>query len=113
MSNNYLGYHFTVTPKEPGSEILVAQLGELPFESFVETETGVIAYIQKQLWADDILDDLHLMSSPEFEISYTIEEIEQVNWNEEWEKNFEAIDVDGKCHVRALFTRRPMPNMIL
>lgn len=103
MSNNYLGYHFTVTPKELGSEILVAQLGELPFESFIESETGVIAYIQKQLWADDILDDLHILSSPEFEISYTIEEIEQVNWNEEWEKNFEAIDVDGKCHVRAPF----------
>ncbi len=103
MSNNYLGYHFIVTPKEPGSEILVAQLGELPFESFVETETGVIAYIQKQLWADNVLEDLHILSSPEFFVSYTIEEIEQVNWNEEWEKNFEAIDVDGKCHVRAPF----------
>jgi hypothetical protein len=34
--------------------------------------------------------------SPEFKISYTIEEIEQVNWNEEWEKNFEPIDVDGR-----------------
>lgn len=103
MSNNYLGYHFTVTPKEPGSEILVAQLGELPFESFVETEIGVIAYIQKQLWADNVLEDLHILTSPEFVISYSIEEIEQVNWNEEWEKNFEAIDVDGKCHVRAPF----------
>ena len=43
------------------------------------------------------------MTSPEFTISYTIEEIEQVNWNEEWEKNFEPIDVDGNCHVRAPF----------
>lgn len=103
MSNNYLGYHFKVEPKELGSEILVAQLGELPFESFIESDLGVIAYIQKQLWADDILDDLHILNSPEFVISYTIEEIEQVNWNEEWEKNFEAIDVDGKCHVRAPF----------
>jgi ribosomal protein L11 methyltransferase len=32
-----------------------------------------------------------------------LKKIEQVNWNEEWEKNFEAIDVDGKCHVRAPF----------
>ncbi|MDQ8014804.1 MAG: 50S ribosomal protein L11 methyltransferase, partial [Flavobacterium nitrogenifigens] len=38
-----------------------------------------------------------------FKIEYTIEEIDQVNWNEEWEKNFEPIDVDGKCHVRAPF----------
>jgi ribosomal protein L11 methyltransferase len=103
MSNTYLGYHFTVEPKELGSEILVAELGELPFESFVESEFGVTAYIQKQLWTDNILDDLFILNSPQFIISYKIEEIEQVNWNEEWEKNFDPIDVDGLCHVRAPF----------
>ena len=103
MSNNYLGYHFTVEPKELGSEILIAELGELPFESFIESEFGIVAYIQKQLWTEDILEDLYILNSPEFIISYKIEEIEQVNWNEEWEKNFEPIDVNGNCHVRAPF----------
>ncbi len=103
MANTYLGYHFTVEPKELGSEILVAELGEKPFESFTESDFGVVAYIQKQLWTEDVLEDIQILSSPEFTISYTIEEIEQVNWNEEWEKNFEPIDVDGKCHVRAPF----------
>ena len=103
MSNIYLGYHFQVEPKEFGSEILVAELGELPFESFIESEFGVIAYIQKQFWTENILEDLFILTSPEFVISYHVEEIEQVNWNEEWEKNFEPIDVDGLCHVRAPF----------
>jgi ribosomal protein L11 methyltransferase len=103
MSNVYLGFHFSVAPKELGSEILVAELGELPFESFIESDSGIVAYIQKPLCTPDILENLHILSSPEFVISYTIEEIEQVNWNEEWEKNFEAIDVDGTCHVRAPF----------
>ena len=103
MSNTYLGFHFAVEPKELGSEILVAELGELPFESFIESDFGVVAYIQKQFWTEDILEDLHILNSPEFVVSYTIEEIEQVNWNEEWEKNFEAIEVDGICHVRAPF----------
>jgi ribosomal protein L11 methyltransferase len=103
MSNIYLGYHFTVEPKELGCEILVAELGEKPFESFIETEFGVTAYIQKDLWSEDVLEDIFILNSPEFTISYTIEEIEQVNWNEEWEKNFDPIDVDGKCHVRAPF----------
>ena len=103
MSNIYLGYHFQVEPKELGSEILVAELGELPFESFIESEFGVIAYIQKQFWTEDILEDLFILTSPEFVISYHVEEIEQVNWNEEWEKNFEPIDVDGLCQVRAPF----------
>ena len=103
MSNIYLGFHFTVEPKELGSEILVAELGELPFESFIESEFGVVAYIQKQFWTENILEDVHILSSPEFVISCKIEEIEPVNWNEEWEKNFEAINVNEKCHVRAPF----------
>lgn len=103
MSNIYLAYHFSVEPKELGSEILIAELGEKPFESFMETENGFSAFIQKDLCTKNILDDIYLLHSPEFIISHTIEEIEQINWNEEWEKNFEPIDVGGKCHVRAPF----------
>lgn len=103
MSNIYLAYHFSVEPKELGSEILIAELGEKPFESFMETENGFSAFIQKDLCTKNILDDIYLLHSPEFTISHTIEEIEQINWNEEWEKNFEPIDVGGKCHVRAPF----------
>jgi ribosomal protein L11 methyltransferase len=103
MSNIYIGYHFTVEPKELGSEILIAELGETPFESFIETENGLSAYIQKQYWNEDILNDIQILESPEFKIEYTFEEIEQVNWNEEWEKNFEPIDVDDTCRVRAPF----------
>ena len=103
MSNIYIGYHFTINPVELGSEILIAELGEKAFESFIETETGISAFVQKDLWDTNILEDIQILSNPEFKIEYTFEEIEQVNWNEEWEKNFEPIDVDGKCHVRAPF----------
>lgn len=103
MAITYLGYHFSVEPKEPGSEILIAELGEKPFESFMETEFGFSAYIQKELCYDTILNGIYALESEEFKISYTVEEIAQVNWNEEWEKNFDPIDVDGKCHVRAPF----------
>jgi len=103
MSNIYIGYHFAIEPKELGSEILLAELGEKAFESFIETETGLSAYVQKDLWTEDILEDIFILGSDEFKITHTFEEIDQVNWNEEWEKNFEAIDVDGKCHVRAPF----------
>jgi ribosomal protein L11 methyltransferase len=99
----YIGYHFTVTPKEPGAEILMAELESTPFESFEETETGLSAYIQKQLWTEDVLKNIQILHSEEFEISYVVEEIEQVNWNEEWEKNFEPIEVDDTCRVRAPF----------
>ena len=115
MSQIYLGYHFTINPKKDsncpqtqqiGSEILIAQLGEKPFESFIETDSGIIAYIQQELCNEHVLKDILILSSPEFTISYTIEQIEPVNWNEEWEKNFEAINVDGKCYVRAPFHKK-------
>lgn len=106
MANVYLAYHFSVLPKELGSEILIAQLGEKAFESFVDTEEGVTAFVQKTLHTDDILNDVQILSSREFQISYRVEEIDQVNWNEEWEKNFEPIDVDGRCHVRAPFHQK-------
>lgn len=100
---SYIAYHFTIEPKNPGAEILIAELGEKAFESFEETENGVSAYVQEVLWTSDILDGIFILQSENFTIAYTKEHIEQVNWNEEWEKNFEPIDVEGICYVRAPF----------
>lgn len=103
MLNTYIAYHFKIEPKDPGAEILLAELGELAFDSFVETEEGLSAYIQNQLHTTDLLNDIYILNNPEFKITYHVEEIEQVNWNEEWEKNFEPINVDDLCYVRAPF----------
>ena len=103
MANTYIAYHFTIEPAELGSQILIAQLEETAFESFEETEEGVSAYVQKDVWSDNILKDIEILTDENFKISYTTNEIEPVNWNEEWEKNFSPIDVDGICHVRAPF----------
>lgn len=108
MSNAiYIGYQFKVEPLQPGTEILIAELGYAGFESFVETDDGVTAYIQKEEWNANILDDIYILTSDEFKISYMFEEIEQVNWNEEWEKNFNPIVVDDLCSVRAPFHEKP------
>jgi len=108
MSNTiYIGYQFKVEPLQPGTEILIAELGYAGFESFVETDEGVTAYIQKDEWNEDILKDIQILKSDEFAFSFTFEEIEQVNWNEEWEKNFNPIVVDDLCSVRAPFHEKP------
>ena len=105
---NYIEYDFTVSPLEMGSEILIAELAEVGFDSFVDTPMGIKAYIPKDSWNEQILQDIYLLSNPEFTISYQITEIEQVNWNEEWEKNFSPIVVEDLCTVRANF--HPVPN---
>ncbi len=103
MEYQYTAYRFIINPIQPASEILLAELGEKDFESFEETAEGLTAYIQQHLDHPQILDDIHILTSSEFDINYTKEIINQVNWNEEWEKNFTPIDVDGICYVRAPF----------
>lgn len=105
--SNYLEFQFKISPLQPGSEILIAELGYVGFESFVENEEGITAYIQTGEYKEGSLDDIHILRSGEFEISYVTQEIEQVNWNSEWEKNFNPIVVSNKCSVRAPFHEKP------
>lgn len=103
MDNIYIEYNFTVEPKEPGTEILIAELGFSGFESFVENDNGVTAYVQKEEWNADILAGISILNSDEFSISFQKIEVAQTNWNAEWEKNFEAIQVDDLVSIRAPF----------
>lgn len=104
MSNNiYVEYSFTVSPSQPASDILIAELGEVGFESFVEQEDGVLAYIQKTDWNDVMLDNVEILRNPSFKISYVRKEIKQENWNATWEQNFQPIIVDDVCMIRAPF----------
>jgi len=107
MDNIYIEYDFKVSPKEPATEILIAELGNVGFESFVENENGVAAYIQKKDWNSTILNNIFILSSDEFQIEYNQKEIAQTNWNREWEKNFNSIEVDGLVSIRAPFHENP------
>jgi ribosomal protein L11 methyltransferase len=107
MDNIYIEYNFTLTPKEPATEILIAELGAVGFESFVENKNGVTAYIQKEDWNSTILDTIFVLNSDEFLIEYTQNEVEQTNWNAEWEKNFTPIQVDELVSIRAPFHENP------
>lgn len=99
----YLEFQFKIDPLQPASDILIAELGEVGFESFVEEDDGVLAYIQKKDWHENILKDISILENESFKISFLITEIEQENWNANWEQNFNPILVDEICMVRAPF----------
>jgi ribosomal protein L11 methyltransferase len=105
--SDYLEFKFKISPVELGSEILIAELGYVGFESFVENEDGISAYIKSEDYSEGMLEDIQILDSDEFDVSYTSKEIEQVNWNSEWEKNFNPIVVADKCSVRAPFHEKP------
>jgi len=110
MDSIYIAYDFNVSPKDPATEMLIAQLGHIGFESFVENENGVVAYIQKKEWNSNKVEDLYLLNCNEFNITFKHSEIEQTNWNKEWEKNFNPIQVNGQVSIRAPFHENPSLN---
>ena len=97
---SYTQYTFTVNPPEPGSDILIAMLAELEFESFSVTDTGFEAYVQSALENEVLVKEI---SFDDFSFSYVRTEIPKVNWNEEWEKNFNPVFVDDLVCIRAHF----------
>jgi len=109
---NYIQFLAKVSPLVMGREILIAELAEIGFESFVDTEDGFEAYIQEADFDESNIEQISLLSNEEFEIEYTINKIAQQNWNEQWEKSFDPIFVDEKCMIRAPFHEKPTDNVI-
>ena len=103
MSNTpvYIEVAVKVQPIEPFRDIFIAQLGALGFESFSETAEGFEAYVIKEEFDDTAVKEALLWDG--VQTSYEVQEIEQVNWNAEWENNFDPIEVDGKVYIRAPF----------
>ncbi len=97
---NYIQYTFIVIPPEPGSDILIALLAELGFESFSITDKGFEAYIQEEF---DNEADLKELNFEDFSFSHKRTVIPKTNWNEEWEKNFNPVYVDDLVCIRAHF----------
>ncbi len=99
----YVEYNFTVAPTAPWNDVLAAQLGEIGFESFMESDTGLLAYIQQDLDSGDLLDGLDILNNDYVEIAFAKANIPPTNWNNEWERNFSPIMVQDKVEVRAPF----------
>jgi ribosomal protein L11 methyltransferase len=102
----YTEYYFRITPPQPGTDILLAELAELGFESFVETPDGLKAYIRENQWEEEQLGDIRALHLPEFNITYSKSNIAEENWNASWEESFEPIRLGKACVVRAPFHKK-------
>ena len=98
----YVEVDFHVYPLDGGRDILLAVLTKQQFESFLETKTGLRAYIKQADWDRiDVQKALSFMPS-DFVVFHQINEIPVVNWNSHWESSFHPIVV-GDYTVRAPF----------
>ena len=103
MSSIYISINFIVKPVYPGVEILLAELSQLEFEMFEETDLGLVAYIEEHFFLEKKIFDLSIFNSKEFKISFTKKKIKNQNWNKRWESNFDAVEINSSCAVRAPF----------
>ena len=109
MDDSYLSISFKVYPIS-GIEILIAELSLLEFELFEEKPYGLIAYIKSSEYSQNIFEKVKILNSKEFEVEFEVKKIENKNWNEEWEKNYDPVEINEHCTVRAPFHKSSKKN---
>ena len=103
--NDYIEVRFELSPcDEIATDVLAALLCEYDYESFVPDETGLTAYVKKELYKKEVLTQVVSDFPLENKIRYAHEIIEGQDWNSEWEKNyFKPIVVKDKCVIHSSF----------
>lgn len=85
------------------SEILMAELGDWGYDTFQETDNGFTTYQPESTFDVYVLEELADKYQDLTAMTWKVTEVEQQNWNQVWESNYEAINVDDKVLVRADF----------
>ena len=100
----YLELTFITAPcTETVNDVLSAMLGEIGFDSFVEYNNGIKAYVQQNLFDEtkvtELLENFPLADT---NVTYEIQLMEDKDWNEEWEKNFfQPIVIGNLCVIHS------------
>jgi ribosomal protein L11 methyltransferase len=101
MSKHFI--EIDVDVNETFAEIIMAELAELGFDSFMDKENGILGYIDADIFHDLEVKQVFETYSAKTSLHYSFKKVERQNWNSEWESNFSPIIVDDKIHVRATF----------
>ena len=104
---NYIEVAVEITPyTEENAEIVMAMLDDIPFESFSTEEPLLKGYIGQDNFNQQNLKTVLSYfngGASGFEVSYTTSFIQEENWNQTWESDFEPIFIDGLVTVKAPF----------
>jgi ribosomal protein L11 methyltransferase len=84
-------------------DILLAELGEINFDIFEDSDTGLIAYCQTNLFDLALFSEVIQKYEVLGPISFQINEIEKQNWNAVWESNYDPIRISNQVFIRANF----------
>jgi len=99
---NYIELDCKVFPQR-FIEIVMAEFSEFGFESFVENDNGFQGYIPEKDFDETKLRQLSAFENKEIKINYGIHKIADQNWNAVWESDFEPVEIEKLCYIRAPF----------
>lgn len=99
----YIEVDIKIEKSEVFSDIVVARLNEIEFETFLENDNGVRCYIQATLFDKKKLDIELDKIKQNTKLNFNINHVAQKNWNEEWEKNFKPVQINSHCLIRSEF----------
>ncbi len=101
---DYLELTIDLEPRNPWAEVLVAELAELGFEGFIDTESGIQAYAPAdQVSMDGLLEQTSVSNNPEVNMRFSSTVIPHTNWNAEWEAGFEPVEISNNLVILAPF----------
>jgi len=92
-----------LSPKEPWSDVLAAELAGIGYDSFTEDEDGICAYLPAERFNKGELDLLLDKFTGSFSYTRSISTIKGQNWNEIWEKSYKPVWVHNELVIRAPF----------
>jgi len=92
-----------IVGEEWQQDLFIAELADIGFDTFEDTETGFAAFIPTANLDLQALETVILQQEDGFEVRYEVVDIQDQNWNKLWESNFSPILIDNDCYVRANF----------
>ncbi|WP_154856793.1 50S ribosomal protein L11 methyltransferase [Cyclobacterium xiamenense] len=94
---------FTISCAPEYTDILIAEMAGIGFDSFLETETGFEACILPDTLDAALWEALLLRYRVAAGLIVQESTLPKTNWNEAWEKNYDPIELQDKVYVRATF----------
>ncbi len=104
-SMDYIELTCKLDPLEPWREILIAQLADIGFDSFEETYDGLKAYVLESVFNDKQFEDAIRLPAAQANpiVAVHLSDIKGINWNQEWERHFQAVWIKDRVLIRAPF----------